>query len=123
MFLKLLFASLFSDLFIAIQYAVLPKSLSTTYVSLYIYMCAYVYNLNITCWRLQILKQIQLIFFTVFINNKKIPVFICFAMAECTRDEINFNRLLQRCEDIAGHNDKKNWRLEKVYRPFLYIYY
>ena len=38
MFLKLLFAVLFSDLFITIQYAVFLRSISTFYVSLYIYI-------------------------------------------------------------------------------------
>ena len=38
MFLKLLFAVSLSDLFITIQYAVFRKSLTTHYVSLYIYI-------------------------------------------------------------------------------------
>ena len=38
MFLKLLFVTSFSDLFITIQYAVFRKSISTFCVSLYIYI-------------------------------------------------------------------------------------
>ena len=39
MFSKLLFVASFSELFIAIQYAVLCRSLRTFFVSLYIYIC------------------------------------------------------------------------------------
>ena len=42
MSLKLLLAVSFSDLFITIQYAVFRKSISTSYVSLYIYIYIYI---------------------------------------------------------------------------------
>lgn len=35
-------------------------------------------------------------------------------MAGSTRLEINFNRLLHRCEAMAADNQQKSWRLEKV---------
>ena len=47
MFLKLPFAVLFSVLFITIQYALFRKSLRTFYVSLYIYIKQYIYNIYI----------------------------------------------------------------------------
>lgn len=35
-------------------------------------------------------------------------------MAGSTRQEVNFNRLLHRCETMAEDKESRDWRLEKV---------
>ena len=66
MFFKLPFAALFSVLFITIQYAVFSKSFRTFYVSLYIYICAYI--VYIVCIYIVYIYSIYIIYIYIYMK-------------------------------------------------------